>query len=110
MAVRGENFKREKLKMASNNKEAVLERYKKVKELIAGGLKHSAACKQVGMDTNTFKKIDSGRTPGKKRRKTHTKKHQFVDLVAAPVSAPGSSVAVIVCTPEQVAAVIRGLK
>lgn len=81
---------------------AARDRYKKAKELIAGGMKIKEATQSVKMGANTYYQLQ--KEEGKRPKAAKQRAHKYIDL--PQVSA---KCAVIICTPDQLKSVIGGL-
>ena len=79
------------------------EKYKHMQELISQGISKSKAASQVKLSYYAMKRLDGDSA---KKRKRAPKLPRFIDL---PQHDEGK-VAIIICSPSQVAEALRGLK
>lgn len=89
------------------------ERYKKAKELVAGGMTVHKAINQVGMGSATWYAREKAGGETKLRAVSKKKKPGYVDLHREPVTVTtknDSTVALVICLPDQIQNILRSLK
>jgi len=85
-----------------------IDKCRRIEELKKQGLSVKAASKQVGLHFGSYYNWLNS------MKKENKKKHKFVDLVnphsGSPLSSLDDKVFVVACAPDQLKAVIAGLK